>query len=40
MSRFMIKNKIEEPEQLKAFDSEGYLFNHELSTDKEWVFIR
>ncbi|MDY6802094.1 MAG: peroxide stress protein YaaA [Bacteroidota bacterium] len=40
MSRFIIKNRIEEPEQLKAFDSEGYLFNHELSTKKEWVFTR
>jgi cytoplasmic iron level regulating protein YaaA (DUF328/UPF0246 family) len=40
MSRFIIKHKIEDPEQLKAFDSKGYLFNHELSTEKEWVFIR
>ncbi|MFP4023261.1 MAG: peroxide stress protein YaaA [Thiohalospira sp.] len=40
MSRFIIKNRIEDPEQLKAFDSEGYLFNEELSTSNEWVFTR
>ena len=40
MSRFIIENRIEEPSQLKAFDSDGYLFNHDLSTDKEWVFTR
>ncbi len=40
MSRFIIQNKIEEPEDIKAFDSEGYLFNRDLSTEKEWVFTR
>ncbi len=40
MSRFIIKNRIENPEDIKAFDSEGYLFNPDLSTKKEWVFTR
>lgn len=40
MSRFIIQNKIEDPEDIKAFDSEGYLFNRDLSTEKEWVFTR
>ncbi len=40
MSRFMIKNRIENSEDLKAFDLDGYLFNHDLSTKKEWVFTR
>ena len=40
MSRFILKNKIEDPEQIKAFDSEGYLFNKDLSSAKEWVFTR
>lgn len=40
MSRFMIRNRIENPEDLKAFDSDGYLYNQDLSTEKEWVFTR
>lgn len=40
MSRFIIKNRIENSDDLKAFDMDGYLFNHDLSTDKEWVFTR
>lgn len=40
MSRFIIQNRIEKPEDLKAFDTEGYLYNHDLSTEKEWVFTR
>ena len=40
MSRFIIENRIDDPEQLKAFDSEGYLFNDELSTTNDWVFTR
>lgn len=40
MSRFIIQNRIEDPEEIKAFDLGGYLFNHDLSTEKEWVFTR
>jgi cytoplasmic iron level regulating protein YaaA (DUF328/UPF0246 family) len=40
MSRFIIQNRIEDPEEIKAFDTDGYLFNRDLSTEKEWVFIR
>jgi len=40
MSRFIIKNRIENPEEIRAFDSDGYLFNNDLSTEKEWVFTR
>ncbi len=40
MSRFIIKNRIENPDDIKAFDSEGYLYNRDLSTEKEWVFTR
>jgi hypothetical protein len=40
MSRFIIQNRIENPEDLKAFDSDGYLFNRDLSTEKELVFVR
>ncbi len=40
MTRFIIKNKIDKPEKLKLFDSEGYAFDSNLSTEKEWVFTR
>lgn len=40
MSRFMIKNRIDHPEELKSFDLEGYGFNETLSTDSNWVFTR
>jgi cytoplasmic iron level regulating protein YaaA (DUF328/UPF0246 family) len=40
MSRFIIQNRIESSEDIKAFDTDGYLFNQDLSTEKEWVFTR
>ena len=36
----MIKNRIDKPEDLKAFDLEGYGFDESLSTDSSWVFTR
>lgn len=40
MSRFVIDNRIVEPQALKAFDSESYRFNARLSSDTTWVFTR
>ena len=40
MLRFIIQNRINNPEYLKAFDEDGYYFNNNLSTNKEWVFCR
>lgn len=40
IARFIIKNRLTDPEELKAFDSEGYFFHPALSTDDEWVFTR
>lgn len=40
MTRFVIDNRITDPEQLKAFDIDRYGFNHELSTEEEFVFTR
>ncbi|PVX52372.1 hypothetical protein C7377_0686 [Balneicella halophila] len=40
MTRFIIQNNIKNPEDLQAFDSEGYFYNSELSTDKKPVFTR
>mgnify|MGYP000313931647 CR=1 FL=1 len=40
MTRFIIENKIEKSEDLKAFDTEGYVFSVNDSTDAEFVFLR
>jgi len=40
MSRFIIQNRIDEPEQLKHFEDEGYFYNDEFSSDNEWCFSR
>ena len=40
MLRFIIQNRINNPEYLKAFDEDGYYFNNNLSTNQELVFSR
>ncbi len=40
MSRFIIQNNIYDPEEIKAFDWEGYYFNNQLSGENDWVFTR
>ncbi|MCG8578170.1 MAG: peroxide stress protein YaaA [Flavobacteriales bacterium] len=40
MSRFIIQNKIEKAEELKAFDVEGYYFVPAESSDTEYIFHR
>ena len=40
MSRFIIDNKIQKPENLKTFNLERYSFDDNLSDDYNYVFIR
>ena len=40
MSRFVIEERIESPEALRAFDVQGYRYNAELSTPSKLVFLR
>jgi len=40
MSRYIIDHKIQQPEQIKAFDTGGYQFSESQSIDDEWVFLR
>lgn len=40
MLRFIIQNRINDPEHLKAFDLDGYYFNSEQSGKNEWWFTR
>lgn len=40
MVRYAAEQQISEPEELKAFDLEGYAYNAAASNEKEWVFLR
>lgn len=40
MVRFMLKNRLTEPESLKAFKVDGYQFSASLSNELTWVFTR
>ena len=40
MVRYIIDNNINTIEELKGFDTEGYLFTESLSTESELVFTR
>ncbi len=40
MVNFIVKNKIDQIEKLKEFDSSGYKFQTKLSNESEFVFIR
>ncbi len=40
MSRFIIKNRITKPEELKLFNDEGYFYNDAMTEGNSWVFTR
>lgn len=40
MARFIIQNKITQPEDVKAFHLENYFFYPQLSTRDKWFFVR
>lgn len=40
MMRYAAINQINQAEQLKAFDYQGYQFNASASNETEWVFLR
>lgn len=40
MSRFIIKNRITNPEELKAFTWEGFSYNESMSDTNHWVFLQ
>jgi len=40
MARFVIKHRLSDPEDLKGFDEEGYMFNPRYSNDLKWVYTR
>jgi len=40
MTDYIIRNRIENPEDIKKFKLGGYKFNKKLSDDKQWTFER
>jgi cytoplasmic iron level regulating protein YaaA (DUF328/UPF0246 family) len=40
MARYMIQNRIQNPEELKDFNTDGYKFQPKLSGENDWVFTR
>lgn len=40
LSRFIIKNRLTDADDVKGFDDEGYFFYPALSKENEWVFVR
>lgn len=40
MARYIVENNINDPEQIKLFNTGGYSFDANQSTENEWVFIR
>ncbi|NLY25502.1 MAG: YaaA family protein [Bacteroidales bacterium] len=40
ITRFIIKNRLTDAEDVKGFDDEGYFFYPALSKESEWVFVR
>lgn len=40
MTRYIMQNKLTNPEDLKMFELGGYAFSEELSSENEWIFVR
>jgi len=40
MASFLVRNRINKPDDLKAFDEDGYRFNEGFSTEERWVYTR
>lgn len=40
MARYMIENRISNPDDLRSFDTDGYTFQPSLSGENDWVFTR
>ncbi len=40
MAAYIIRNRLSDVEQIKNFDSEGYVYNPAMSSAREWVFTR
>jgi hypothetical protein len=40
MARYIVQNRITTPEDLKAFNTDGYRYEAQLSDSDEWTYVR
>ncbi len=40
MARYIVRNNITDPSKIKKFKEDGYVFNKELSSERNWIFTR
>ncbi len=40
MATFIVKNRINKPDDIKSFNVDGYQYNEDLSKEYDWVFTR
>jgi cytoplasmic iron level regulating protein YaaA (DUF328/UPF0246 family) len=40
MARYIVQHDIKIPEELKVYSMDGYAYDENLSSEKEWVFVR
>lgn len=40
LTRFIVDNRIDDPQDVIAFDREGYAFDPDQSSDREFIFVR
>jgi cytoplasmic iron level regulating protein YaaA (DUF328/UPF0246 family) len=40
LARYAAVNHVQDPQRLKAFDTDGYAFVPDASDDRHWVFRR
>lgn len=40
MARYVVVNRLQDPDDIKAFDTGGYAFDPDLSEGDKWVFLR
>ena len=40
MARFIVDERLQAPEGIKAFDGYGYTYREDLSDDERWAFVR
>ena len=40
MTRFIVDNQIDSIDEIKSFNYDGYIFHEDMSSDKDFIFIR
>jgi len=40
MARYIVDNRLQDPEDMKSFDRDGYVFREDLSSENDWMFVR